>query len=95
MITDADISSLSDVADEHIPGLSGGIRSAHICLNTMTPENHFILDRHPDFNDIILATGFSGHGFKFAPVVGEILADLALDGRTEYPVGFLFAARFA
>ena len=61
----------------------------------MTPDNRFILDRHPDCNDVILATGFSGHGFKFAPVVGEILADLALDGHADYPVGFLSAARFS
>jgi len=95
VVTEEDIATLSNFAGRYVPGLNGGIRSAHICLYTMTPDNHFILDRHPNFNDIILATGFSSHGFKFAPVVGEILADLALDGRTDYPVGFWSAARFA
>ena len=95
MVTDADISGLSDVADQHTPGLNGGIRSAHICLYTMTPDSHFILDRPPDFADIFVANGFSRHGFKFGPVAGEILADPALDGRAGCPVGFLSAARFS
>ena len=48
----------------------------------MTPDQHFIIDVHPEFPRCFIAAGFSGHGFKFAPVVGEILADLCLDGKT-------------
>ena len=61
----------------------------------MTPDNHFIIDRHPRFESLVYATGFSGHGFKFAPVIGESLADLALENRTSLPIGFLSAERFA
>ena len=61
----------------------------------MIPDSHFILDRPPDFDNMFVATGFSGRGCKFAPVVGEALADPALDGRAECPIRFLSAARFA
>ena len=47
------------------------------CLYTSTPDNDFILDRHPDYANIIIGAGFSGHGFKFGPLIGHILADLA------------------
>lgn len=49
------------------------------CLYTNTPDEHFILDRHPTFPNVLIGTGFSGHGFKFGPALGQILGDLALD----------------
>ena len=61
----------------------------------MTPDNHFVIDRHPEFKNLIYATGFSGHGFKFSPVVVEILADLTLTKKTRHRIGFLRAGRFA
>jgi sarcosine oxidase len=70
-------------------GAADRLLQARTCLYTMTPDEHFIIDRHPQFGNVCFATGFSGHGFKFAPVVGEALADLALEGRTELPIGFL------
>lgn len=69
-------------------------RTAH-CIYTMTPDEDFVIDLHPAHPEIALAAGFSGHGFKFAPVVGEILAELACEGRTRHPIGFLRAERFA
>jgi sarcosine oxidase len=60
----------------------------------MTPDEHFVIDRHPRWPQVALACGFSGHGFKFASVVGEVLADLTLDGTTRHPIGFLALARF-
>ena len=61
----------------------------------MTPDNHFILDRHPTIRGLVFGCGFCGHGFKFAPVIGEALTDMALDGTTDLPVDFLAASRFA
>jgi sarcosine oxidase len=55
----------------------------------MTPDGHFIVDRHPQHANVFLAAGFSGHGFKFTPVVGEALADLVVEGITSLPIGFL------
>jgi sarcosine oxidase len=70
------------------------VRAAH-CIYTMTPDEDFVIDRHPLFPQVSFASGFSGHGFKFASVVGEILADLALHGKTRHPIDFLSASRAA
>ena len=55
------------------------------CMYTTTPDQHFVIARHPGARDGHGRRGFSGHGFKFVPVVGEILADLALEGATPPP----------
>jgi glycine/D-amino acid oxidase-like deaminating enzyme len=55
----------------------------------MTPDEHFVIDQHPLAQRTVFAGGFSGHGFKFAPVVAEALADLALEGKTNLPIEFL------
>ncbi len=72
-----------------LPDLTGPPRATHVCLYTSTPDGHFVIDRHPASGRVVFGCGFSGHGFKFAPVIGEALADLALEGRTALPVGFL------
>ncbi len=79
---------------EHLPGIDGPCRRASVCIYTLTPDRHFILDLHPDHANVAVAAGFSGHGFKFAPVVGEILADLADNGRTDLPIGMFGLKRF-
>lgn len=66
-----------------------------VCMYTMTPDQHFIVDRHPQHANIVIAAGFSGHGFKFTPAIGEALADLALKGTTELPIEFLSINRAA
>ncbi len=63
------------------------------CLYTMTPDEHFIVDRHPDQLGLVLIAGLSGHGFKFATVLGEIAADLTLNGQTAHPIEFLSVRR--
>jgi sarcosine oxidase len=60
----------------------------------MSPDGHFVVGLHPHDNRVAIAAGFSGHGFKFASVMGEILADLTLDGKTNHPIGFLSPTRF-
>ncbi|QDV92346.1 Monomeric sarcosine oxidase [Phycisphaerae bacterium RAS2] len=79
----------------HMPTADGPLRDAKVCLYTNTPDDHFVIDRHPSHENVFLAGGFSGHGFKFAPVVGEALADLVTTGHSRLP-GELFAmGRFA
>jgi monomeric sarcosine oxidase len=58
---------------------TGRLEDSSICMYTMSPDEDFIIDRHPDHENVVFAAGFSGHGFKFAPVIGEHLADLSLD----------------
>lgn len=76
-----------------VPAGNGALLEGRVCLYTMSPDGHFIVDHHPEHPAVVLACGFSGHGFKFAPVIGEALADLVLEGRTELPVEFLRLAR--
>ena len=79
-----------------VPSLAaGGWLGAKPCLYTLTPDEHFVVGRHPEHPSIAVACGFSGHGFKFAPVVGEILADLVLDGHTSHDISLFNPVRFA
>jgi len=67
-----------------LPGLgSRHVRSAR-CWYTLTPDEHFVIGAHPSSTRVLVACGFSGHGFKFTPVVGEVLTDLMVDGSTTY-----------
>ncbi len=69
-------------------------RTKHtVCMYTMTPDEHFIVDRHPQHSGVVFAAGLSGHGFKFTSVLGRALADLALDGATKLPIGFFSVQR--
>jgi sarcosine oxidase len=79
---------------QYIPVASGPLRSAKTCLYTMTPDRDFLIDRLPGAPNIVVASPCSGHGFKFAPVVGEILADLATEGGTGHDVSRFRFGRF-
>ncbi len=73
---------------------AGRCTASQVCLYTLTPDRHFIIDIHPEHPQVVLAAGFSGHGFKFAPTVGEILADLATTGRTGHAIDLFRIDRF-
>jgi len=77
-----------------IPALDGEVLRAQTCMYTMSPDEHFVIGVHPQFASCSIACGFSGHGFKFANVVGEILADLAITGSTSHPIGLFSPLRF-
>ena len=77
----------------HLPGVCGPLSEHAACLYTMSPDGHFVVSLHPQHARVAIAAGFSGHGFKFASVMGEILADLALEGKTSHPIGFLSPER--
>jgi sarcosine oxidase len=81
------------VAD-HLPAANGSLKAAETCLYTMTPDGHFLIDRLPGAPNIIAASPCSGHGFKFAPVIGEILADLATTGTTAHDIARFSLGRF-
>jgi sarcosine oxidase len=90
-----DVDPLARAMDEWMPGAAASFREAKACMYTLTPDAHFIVDHHPAHRNVILCGGFSGHGFKFAPVIGEIGADLALNGGTRHPIDFLSLRRFS
>jgi monomeric sarcosine oxidase len=80
------LNRLHAYATELLPGLTGEIIEAVSCRYTMTPDEHFIIDRHPAHPQIVIASPCSGHGFKFGAVIGRILADLALHDATAYDI---------
>jgi sarcosine oxidase len=87
---------LREALGRHFPGVgeNAPLLSLRVCLYTNTSDSHFILDLHPRHERVSIACGFSGHGFKFASVVGEAMADLAMHGKTALPIGFLGLRRF-
>ena len=72
---------------ELFPHLTGPLIDARTCLYPSAPDDHFMIGLHPEFSQVTVATGFGGHGFKFVPVVGDIVADLSTRGRTDLPIG--------
>jgi sarcosine oxidase len=82
----ADVAILRGVLEEKVPASAGVLLDAMVCMYTLTRDHHFLIDAHPTLPNVTIASPCSGHGFKFTPVIGEILADLALDGKTAHPI---------
>ena len=94
IVTETEKNDLLYILEKYLPGCFDSFLTLKTCLYTYTPDEHFIIDLLPGFEDSVsVACGFSGHGFKFVSVVGEILADLALKGATEMPIDFLSLKR--
>jgi sarcosine oxidase len=89
-----DVTPIVEALDRWMPGASTTFREAKPCMYSLTPDGNFVIDRHPHHPNVILCGGFSGHGFKFAPVIGEIAADLALEAGSRHRVDFLSLKRF-
>lgn len=85
----ADVAPVARFVAERLSGVDPVPREHAVCLYEMSADGHFVITLDPRDPRVAIAAGFSGHGFKFAPVVGEALADLALEGRTDLPIGFL------
>jgi sarcosine oxidase len=95
-VHEADIQALRHSLEGRIPALATApVRRSCVCLYTHTPDDHFLLGPHPEQDNVLLAAGFSGHGFKFAGVVGEVLADWVVEGKTAHPVEIFDPGRFA
>ncbi|HEV2126036.1 MAG TPA: N-methyl-L-tryptophan oxidase [Chloroflexota bacterium] len=90
-----DEATVRQFVSPRIPALDGPVAKSMVCLYTNTPDEHFVVDVHSEHPSVIYAGGFSGHGFKFASVIGEVLADLALKGPTMPEATFLRAGRLA
>ena len=89
----ADTKVIQDAVNENVPGIFGPVAAAAVCMYTNTADEDFIVDHLPGLPQVVVATGLSGHGFKLAPALGDALTDLALDGGTALPIGFLRLAR--
>lgn len=87
--TKAELAPVLRCLEECIPAIRREVMHQAMCMYTMSPDSHFILDLHPQYKNVSIACGFSGHGFKFASVVGEVLSELAIHRKTKYPISFL------
>ena len=85
-VHDDEIAVMSEHAGRILPDLPGRFLTAATCMYSNTPDEHFVVAQHPGHDNVTVACGFSGHGFKFVPVVGEVLADLATTGTTAHPI---------
>jgi sarcosine oxidase len=86
---------LRHFVQRYFPDAAGPTLMLKTCLFTNSPDEHFILDLHPDYPEVAIAAGFSGHGYKFCSVVGEIMADFAETGGTKHDIKFFSLSRFS
>lgn len=78
----------------YMPKANGELKQGKTCLYTLSSDNHFIIDYHPEHENIIIACGFSGHGFKFGSVMGEVLGQLAQKGKSSFDISLFSLKRF-
>jgi sarcosine oxidase len=90
----SEIDFARSLLERFLPRAAGAMRSSAVCMYTNTPDEHFILDFHPRFPQVLIASPCSGHGFKFAPAIGEIAASLLIDQPTPFDVGLFKISRF-
>ena len=88
-----EIDEMRERAIQLLPALTGPAVHTATCMYSNTPDEHFVITRPDRFTNVTVACGFSGHGFKFVPVVGEVLADLATTGTTAHPIGLFDPTR--
>ena len=88
------VETMRGFSRQYIPGAAGETIYTRRCLYTMTEDKHFIVDRHPVYPQIAFGAGFSGHGFKFSTLIGKILAQLAIEGKTQHDISLFKLERF-
>lgn len=93
-INEKDAKLIKEFMQEFIPDGFKSSFATKSCIYSYSEDGHFIIENHNTHKNLSLACGFSGHGFKFAPLIGEILADLCLNGKTKHAIGFLSSDRF-
>lgn len=93
-VRETEIERMRAYVAPRIPALNSRCLNTITCMYTNTPDSHFVIAQHPEHPQVAIAAGFSGHGFKFASVVGEILADLTIEGATGHPTALFSPQRF-
>jgi monomeric sarcosine oxidase len=92
-IDSIDFSRVQDFTRRHLPQLAREPTHHDPCMYTVSADEHFVVDRHPLYSQLVFAAGLSGHGFKFVGVLGKLLAELLLDGKTSLSCEFLSLKR--
>lgn len=91
----ADEARIRALLARFMPTANGRLLDARVCLYTNTPDQHFVIDRHPEHPRVIVASPCSGHGFKFGAAIGEVIADLVTDGRSAFDLSPFRLGRFS
>ena len=95
-VAESEVARMRSVLSTRLPSVgAGSLVETATCLYTLTPDHHFVVGPHPDHPQVTIASPCSGHGFKFASVIGEIIADLAIAGRTRHDIELFTPTRFA
>ena len=79
-VDSTEVATIRDMMDRYMPGAAHTLKEASTCIYTMTPDEDFIIDRHPIHPQVVYVSACSGHGFKFSASIGEALAQLSLSG---------------
>lgn len=93
-VSASEVEQMRTYLKRYFPALNGRLLNTVVCMYTSTPDEHFVIGLHPEYPQVIIASPCSGHGFKFASVIGENLADLAIDGQTKHPLALFKPDRF-
>jgi sarcosine oxidase len=94
-VSEAEQQKGRELLARYIPTAAGEVRSASVCMYTNTPDLHFAIDWLPGANErVLIVSPCSGHGFKFAPAIGEVVGQMIVDGRSEFDIGPFGLTRF-
>ena len=93
-VTDRDLDPIRFFVTQYLRGVTRHVARSAVCMYTNSPDRHFIIDFHPRSRRAVVLSPCSGHGFKFAPVIGDIAADLVLEGKTERDISRFKISRF-
>lgn len=95
MPDDENVEHIRRFSRKYLPMIGdSSVARTRICLYTMTPDEHFIIDRHPEYPQIVIGSPCSGHGFKFSTMIGHILSELAVSGHTDQDISLFSVKRF-
>jgi sarcosine oxidase len=89
-----EIDRMRQLVGRFLPAANGPLKSSAVCMYTNTPDGHFLLDSHPKWPQVLIASPCSGHGFKFSSAIGEVLADLVLTGTSRFDLSLFALNRF-
>ena len=93
-VAEHEVEHLRGLLQRHLPAANGALRETGVCTYTNVPDEHFVIDRHPQASRVLVASPCSGHGFKFSSAIGEVLADLVTTGRSRFDLAPFAIGRF-
>ena len=94
-VGDDEIAFMRSLLAQYMPDANGALRDAAACMYTNVPDDHFVIDWHPAHRNVVIASPCSGHGFKFASALGEVLASMAVGTHVSFDTSLFSLARFA